>query len=79
MLQKFQEDTLENGLRIIFTIPNHHFQMDSRSLLRLTLKYLPDFINDFFKSTGISWPEVNWTVPHQASKTGLNMIPKIAM
>ena len=56
----------------------HHFQMDSRGLLRLTLKYLPDFINDFFKSTGISWPEVNWTVPHQASKTGLNMIPKIA-
>ena len=56
----------------------HHFQMDSRSLLRLTLKYLPDFINDFFKSTGTSWPEVNWTVPHQASKTGLNMIPKIA-
>ena len=32
----------------------------------------------FFKSTGTSWPEVNWTVPHQASKTGLNMIPKIA-
>ena len=56
----------------------HHFQMDSRSLLRLTLKYLPDFINDFFKPTGTSWPEVNWTVPHQASKTGLNMIPKIA-
>ena len=56
----------------------HHFQMDSRRLLRLTLKYLPDFINDFFKSTGTSWPEVNWTVPHQASKTGLNMIPKIA-
>jgi 3-oxoacyl-[acyl-carrier-protein] synthase-3 len=56
----------------------HHFQMDSRRLLRLTLKHLPDFINDFFKSTGTSWPEVNWTVPHQASKTGLNMIPKIA-
>jgi 3-oxoacyl-[acyl-carrier-protein] synthase-3 len=56
----------------------HHFQMDSRSLLRLTLKHLPDFINEFFKSSGTSWPEVNWTVPHQASKTGLNMIPKIA-
>jgi 3-oxoacyl-[acyl-carrier-protein] synthase-3 len=56
----------------------HHFQMDTRNLLRLTLKYLPDFIDDFFKSTGTSWPEVNWTVPHQASKTGLNMIPKIA-
>ena len=56
----------------------HHFQMDSRNLLRLTLKYLPEFIHDFFKDTGTSWPEVNWTVPHQASKTGLNMIPKIA-
>jgi len=56
----------------------HHFQMDSRKLLRFTLKYLPDFIAEFFESTGTSWPEVNWTVPHQASKTGLNMIPKIA-
>ena len=56
----------------------HHFQMDSRQLLRLTLKYLPDFMNEFFKSTGITWGETDWTVPHQASKTGLNMIPKIA-
>ena len=35
-------------------------------------------INEFFKSSGTLWPEVNWTVPTQASKTGLNMIPKIA-
>ena len=52
--------------------------MDSRKLLRFTLKYLPDFIADFFESTGTSWPESKLTVPHQASKTGLNMIPKIA-
>ncbi len=56
----------------------HHFQMDSRQLLRLTLKFLPDFMNEFFESLGTSWAETDWTVPHQASKTGLNMIPKIA-
>ncbi len=56
----------------------HHFQMDSRQLLRLTLKHLPNFMNEFFESTGTTWADANWTVPHQASKTGLNMIPKIA-
>ena len=56
----------------------HNFQMNSRNLLRFTLKYLPTFMDDFFASTGTTWSEVNWTVPHQASKTGLKMIPKIA-
>lgn len=56
----------------------HHFQMDGRELLRLTLKHIPTFIKDFFESTRSSWRDVSWTVPHQASKTGLGVIPKIA-
>ena len=56
----------------------HHFQMDGRELLRLTLKHLPAFIQNFFEGTGTQWGEVSWTVPHQASKTGLGVIPKIA-
>lgn len=56
----------------------HHFQMDGRELLRLTLKHIPTFIKDFFESTQSSWRDVSWTVPHQASKTGLGIIPKIA-
>ncbi|HAT48181.1 MAG TPA: ketoacyl-ACP synthase III [Flavobacteriales bacterium] len=56
----------------------HHFQMDGRELLRLTLKHLPSFISNFFEDTGTLWNEVSWTVPHQASKTGLGVIPKIA-
>lgn len=56
----------------------HHFQMDGRELLRLTLKHLPAFIQNFFEGTGTQWSEVSWTVPHQASKTGLGVIPKIA-
>ena len=56
----------------------HHFQMDGRELLRLTLKHLPPFIQNFFEGTGTQWSEVSWTVPHQASKTGLGVIPKIA-
>ena len=56
----------------------HHFQMDGRELLRLTLKYLPGFMEDFFKKGGTTWPEVTWTIPHQASKTGLGIIPKLA-
>jgi 3-oxoacyl-[acyl-carrier-protein] synthase-3 len=56
----------------------HHFQMDGRELLRLTLRFLPEFMDDFFASADTSWPEISWTVPHQASKTGLGMIPKLA-
>ena len=56
----------------------HHFQMDGRELLRLTLKHLPSFIQNFFEGTGSLWSKVSWTVPHQASKTGLGVIPKIA-
>ena len=56
----------------------HHFQMDGRELLRLTLKHLPAFIQNFIEGTGTHWSEVSWTVPHQASKTGLGVIPKIA-
>lgn len=56
----------------------HHFQMDGRELLRLTLQHLPGFMDDFFEHAGTSWPEITWTIPHQASKTGLGIIPKLA-
>jgi 3-oxoacyl-[acyl-carrier-protein] synthase-3 len=61
-----------------FSSELYHFQMDGRELLRLTLKYLPGFMEDFFKKGGTTWPEVTWTIPHQASKTGLGIIPKLA-
>ena len=56
----------------------HHFQMDGRELLRLTLKYVPDFMKDFFEKAGTTWSNITWTIPHQASKTGLGIIPKLA-
>ena len=56
----------------------HHFQMDGRELLRLTLKHIPQFVEEFFEGTKVTWSDVSWTVPHQASKTGLGVIPKIA-
>lgn len=61
-----------------FSPEMHHFQMDGRELLRLTLKHLPEFIASFFEGTDTRWSDVAWTVPHQASKTGLGVIPKIA-
>lgn len=61
-----------------FSSELHHFQMDGRELLRLTLKHLPEFMEDFFKQADTTWPEVTWTIPHQASKTGLGIIPKLA-
>ena len=56
----------------------HHFQMDGRELLRLTLKHIPKFIEGFFEGTQTTWSDVSWTGQHQASKTGLGVIPKIA-
>ena len=61
-----------------FSPEMHHFQMDGRELLRLTLKHLPEFMANFFDGTGTEWSDVSWTVPHQASKTGLGVIPKLA-
>lgn len=56
----------------------HHFHMDGRELLRLALKHLPAHMTEFFARAGTSWSEVDWTLPHQASKTGMGMIPKLA-
>ena len=56
----------------------HHFQMDGRELLRLALTYLPEYMTEFFTRAGTTWSDVTWTVPHQASKTGMGMIPKLA-
>ena len=32
-------------------------------------------MTEFFARAGTSWSEVDWTLPHQASKTGMGMIP----
>jgi len=56
----------------------HHFQMDGRELLRLALVHLPGYMTEFFDQAGTTWSNTDWTIPHQASKTGLGMIPKLA-
>jgi 3-oxoacyl-[acyl-carrier-protein] synthase-3 len=56
----------------------HTFQMEGKELLRLTLKHVPGFMRDFFSKLPIEWSDVDWVVPHQASKTGLGIIPKIS-
>ncbi len=59
----------------------HSFQMDGIKLLRLAKKKVPIFISDFFSNTPLKFGEVSWVLPHQASKSGLeifyNLFPEI--
>jgi len=55
----------------------HSFKMDGKELLRLSLKYIPHFMKDFFSTLPFNWSDVDIVIPHQASKTGLNIIKKL--
>ena len=62
--------------------PRHHtysetdfsFQMKGIRLLRSAQQHLPKFLADFFEGMAIGMNEVDWIVPHQASKMGLKML-----
>jgi 3-oxoacyl-[acyl-carrier-protein] synthase-3 len=56
----------------------HSFKMDGQELLRLSLQYVPPFMKEFFSTLSLNWSEVDVVIPHQASKTGLNLLKKIA-
>lgn len=49
----------------------HAFHMNGKQLLRLAKKYVPAFLDAFQSSTGVSLPDVDLFLPHQASKAGL--------
>ncbi|GAB5524857.1 MAG: beta-ketoacyl-ACP synthase III [Roseivirga sp.] len=55
----------------------HTFQMQGRQLLKSASKRLPVFLHSFFTEHNAS--EVDWVIPHQASKAGLSLFQKTGM
>lgn len=55
----------------------HSFSMEGKQLLRLAKQHLPAFIEDFFKQSPVKLSEVDWIIPHQASKMGFKLLHAI--
>lgn len=52
----------------------YSFRMDGKRLLKLANQHLESFIQCFFNQSSTSLNEVDWIIPHQASKLGLRML-----
>ncbi len=52
----------------------YSFKMDGRKLLKIANQHLAEFIDIFFQSSSTDLQDVDWIVPHQASKLGLRML-----
>ncbi len=52
------------------------FDMDGRSIFKLSYKQLPQFLEGLFKQTGLSIEDMNMVIPHQASASAMKIIRK---
>jgi 3-oxoacyl-[acyl-carrier-protein] synthase-3 len=55
----------------------YSFKMKGKKLLRLAKLKLPEFFQEFFKSTNYQMDNIDVFVPHQASKSGMMILDKL--
>lgn len=55
----------------------HSFYMNGKMLLRLAKERIPDFMNDFFRELPVDITGVDYIIPHQASRTGVEIFRKM--
>ena len=55
----------------------YSFHMEGKSLLRLSQKKIPEFMEDFFADLKMDITDVDLVIPHQASKIGLLLFEKM--
>ena len=55
----------------------HSFDMKGKQLLKLASRKLPAFIDAFFTDLDYSIKTVDAIIPHQASKLGISILPKL--
>jgi 3-oxoacyl-[acyl-carrier-protein] synthase-3 len=53
------------------------FQMKGMKMLKLAKREMPDFMKDFLKDSGLTLNSFDVIVPHQASKTGIQLFKKL--
>jgi 3-oxoacyl-[acyl-carrier-protein] synthase-3 len=55
----------------------HSFQMQGKNLLRLAKAKIPVFMTDFFKKLDNKIEDIDYIIPHQASKLGVYLFEKL--
>ncbi len=53
---------------------NFRFQMDGKAIYRLAAKILPKFVERLLQPSGLSLPDLQMVIPHQASTMALRLI-----
>lgn len=54
----------------------HLFSMDGRKVYKLSIKILPEFVDNLLKSANLSLEDIKLVIPHQASLSALRLISK---
>lgn len=52
------------------------FEMKGKEVYKLASKYFTSFINNLFEKTSLTLDNIDWVVPHQASKKAMNYLHK---
>lgn len=55
----------------------HSFKMEGKKLLRMAKQKIPVFMDDFFENLDFSIEDVDFIIPHQASKMGVWIFEKL--
>ena len=55
----------------------HSFQMQGKQLLKLAKRKIPIFMTDFFEELEVKIEEIDFIIPHQASKLGVYLFEKL--
>ncbi|MBR3603641.1 MAG: hypothetical protein IKL48_03000 [Elusimicrobiaceae bacterium] len=66
-------------LPTLYTPQNHNdylFDMNGRSIYKVSAKVLPGFIENAFKQTGLAWKDIAMVIPHQASPLAMTLMSK---
>jgi len=59
------------------TDADHLFDMQGEALLRFTLPRLTRFLRNFLESANLTIDDIDLVVPHQASKSGMQIVEKL--
>ena len=57
-------------------IEDYLFDMNGRSIYKVSAKILPPIIKNAFKQTGLTWQDIALVVPHQASPLAMTLVSR---
>lgn len=69
--------TLRHPQNPLTSAKDNLFQMSHRSILKLALKTLPPFLEEFEPGLSCGAETFDWLIPHQASKSGMELLKRL--